>query len=138
MFSGMAFGFIVVLFGLREEYVRISILMWFGGLGAVFFIYLIFSPFTTKKPFIPDDITDPTERRDQFEWALMMYGLLILFVVEIIWIIESLEKGGVPSNWGFFFGIIWVGSALFMSSPPVRDWIDRYYERNTSDMTDGT
>ena len=120
-------------FGIAEIYQKISILTFYIGFASVFLIVIIFVPFSTSKPFIPDDIENSKLRREQFEWNLGMYGLYILFFGVIVWIIHSSLKGGVPSNWMMFFFIFWIGSALIMWSPPVRKWINDYYEKNTKE-----
>ncbi len=120
----------------RGRQISRAYLLSMGGMCLVFLWMLIITPFTTKKPFIPDDITDPRMRMEVFEWDLGMYGFYILFFVAFMWGIQTALLNGVPPDWIIFFFILWVGGALIMSSPWVRDRIDRYYKENTLEDTE--
>lgn len=133
-FLGMGLIPVIIIFRLEEAYSRISLLLLTGGMGLLFLWLLIIIPFTTEKPFIPDDVADPVMRREKLEWNLGLYGFYILFCGVSINLVHTIlfSEGKVPSNWLLYFFILWVGSALVMWSPWVRDRIDRYYTENTS------
>jgi len=129
-FGMMAVGF---LLRLNKAFTHFGFLLFLGGMSLIFLFMLIVLPFTSKKPFIPDDILDPEKRRDTFEWNLGVFGIFILLFAGSLWMLETalFYEGKVPSGWIFFFGILWVGSALVMWTPWVRDRIDQYYKENT-------